>query len=534
MVSPENPAAFYPQVRYDLRKYADGADNNLNGVPTSVLFPLDGITGASKLLKLVSPTVYREPLASPFLTITHPPTGALFPCNLCAPFVEWTDIYNDLWQVTLGVPEKDLKWTCLADARRWRIPDAVWREVVQRAGASDVLLRVRGVKRRGLWGKEWESVHASRPVRFRISEDPADGAIVYRLVAPPFFNRITPDTFVRDIRTLEARPLLLGRQEYCISCHTFSSQSGWRGKLGLQVRYSGERDIDPPTYLAVCDLDTRKTIRTILPFKLQMTTFMSWSPDETKLAFAANQRLVTTWPLVLESQNAEEGDADLAIYDVTLGKTFLLPGASESGILETFPRWTPDGKHIVFSRAPSGRHPLMTHFELYVIPYRDGRGGTPVPVPGASGSGKSNIYPRFSPDGKWMTFVRAEAGALIKSSSDIYISPSDLKGPSSRLESNADCAADSWYSWSSNSRWIVFSSKRDDGLFARLYLTHIDEAGQASPAVRLPLAEEPMMTFNIPEFLAQPPTISERTLFEGIRAESPAVRIDLADEKPHE
>lgn len=114
---------------------------------------------------------------------------------------------------------------------------------------------------------------------------------------------------------------------------------------------------------------------------------------------------------------------------------------------------------------------------------------------------------------------------MIKSSSDLFLLPGDLEGPARRLECNADFAADSWHSWSSNSRWLVFASKRDDGVFARLYLTQINDEGYASPAVRLPVKNPPLESFNIPEFVAHAPTIDEHKLFEAIRVEAPAVPV---------
>ena len=126
-----------------------------------------------------------------------------------------------------------------------------------------------------------------------------------------------------------------------------------------------------------------------------------------------------------------------------------------------------------------------------------------------------------------MSFCQADAGILMKSSSDIYLLPATLQGAPQRLESNVEFAADSWHSWSSNSRWLVFASKRDDGIYARLYMTQIDEEGQASPAVRLPLREDPLVSFNIPEFVAQRPRIAERDLFEAVRVEN---QIHLVDE----
>jgi hypothetical protein len=165
------------------------------------------------------------------------------------------------------------------------------------------------------------------------------------------------------------------------------------------------------------------------------------------------------------------------------------------------------------------------------IPFNDGKGGKPEPVPGASANGRSNYFARFSPDGKWLTFVQSDGGSFIKSSSDIYIMPADFSAPPRPLECNVRFAADSWFSWSSSSRWLLFASKRDSGVFARIYMTHIDEAGHASPAVRLPIDGDERMCFNVPEFCREMPDMSEGEFFGAIRAENPTIEVEDRDRK---
>jgi Tol biopolymer transport system component len=227
---------------------------------------------------------------------------------------------------------------------------------------------------------------------------------------------------------------------------------------------------------------------------------------------------------------ATQAFSDIAIYDVASQEVWLLPGADRPDRLEIYPRWTLDGKALVFCSAPAGQHPARMAYDLNIIPYNDGAGGTPRPIPGASGNGRSNYYPRFSPDGRWLSFCQCDGGDLIRPSSDIYLLPASLEGEAHRLESNDPYAADSWHSWSSNSRWLVFASKRDDGVYARLYLTEIDEQGHASPAVRLPIREDPLKSFNIPESLAADPQVSERDLYEAIRVQQPTRK--TTDAKP--
>ncbi len=477
---------------------------------------VDAATGASAVLRLRSPTVYRERRPSRLLRISYPPDHAVFPPNLCEPCVEWEDAVNDLWQVAVGISGTSLQWRSVTTQRRWEFPPEVWRVVREKAVEHDAWIQVKGVRRNAD-----RAIQASQRVRFHISRWPADEAIVYRLVSPPFNPRSTPDTFVRDLRSFETRPFLLGRRKYCFNCHTFSSKTGTSGKVGIQVRYmTGGYEL--PVYFGVYDIEEQRGWKVRLPFDVQMTTFMAWAPDQRKLAFSANQQLVTMAPIVCETQFAGEPTSDIAIYDISRNMATLLPGASDPDLLEIYPRWSPDGTSIVYCSAPAGMHPAQVRYDLRVVPVNQGEGGMSKDLPGASRNGKSNYYPRFSPDGKWLSFCRSDGGSLIKSSSDLYLLPGDLAGPAHRLECNADYAADSWHSWSSNSRWLVFASKRDDGIYARLYLTQIDDEGHASPAVRLPVKDLPLESFNIPEFVAQAPRMDERSLYEAIRVEEPA------------
>ena len=73
-------------------------------------------------------------------------------------------------------------------------------------------------------------------------------------------------------------------------------------------------------------------------------------------------------------------------------------------------------------------------------------------------------------------------------------------------EANSE-ESDSYHSWSSNSRWMVFSSRRLDGLYTRLYMTYIDESGKAHKPFLLPqknpveFYDNLMEAYNIPEFI---------------------------------
>ena len=104
-----------------------------------------------------------------------------------------------------------------------------------------------------------------------------------------------------------------------------------------------------------------------------------------------------------------------------------LPGADDPRYVQTDAVWSPDGKYVVFARAeakepyPEGQK-LAEHandpdetqiqYDLYRIPFNDGKGGQPEPIAGASQNGMSNTFPKVSPDGRWIVFVKCRNGAV--------------------------------------------------------------------------------------------------------------------------
>ena len=155
----------------------------------------------------------------------------------------------------------------------------------------------------------------------------------------------------------------------------------------------------------------------------------------------------------------------LVFYDRESGHIRALPGASNPDYVQANPTWSPDQRYIVFLRAESGdaytasdrptraNDPRETRirYDLYRIPFNDGNGGVAEPVRGASDNGMSNSFPRYSPDGKWIVFVQANNGMLLRPDSKLYIIPAE--GGTPRLMNCNTDRMNSYHSWSPNSRW---------------------------------------------------------------------------------
>jgi hypothetical protein len=109
---------------------------------------------------------------------------------------------------------------------------------------------------------------------------------------------------------------------------------------------------------------------------------------------------------------------------------------------------------------------------VYRIPFNEGRGGEAVPIAGASGNGMSNSFPKISPDGRWIVFVQARNGLLMRPDGKLYIVPAE--GGEARLMRANTPLMNSWHSFSPNGRWLVFSSKSRSP-YTQMFLTHVDE-----------------------------------------------------------
>jgi len=142
-------------------------------------------------------------------------------------------------------------------------------------------------------------------------------------------------------------------------------------------------------------------------------------------------------------------------------------------------------------------------FDLYRVPFNGGKGGVAEPIAGASNNGMSNFFPRYSPDGKWIVFCKARSYMLLQPDSTLHVIPSE-GGEARKLECNTS-RMNSWHSFSPNGKWMVFSSKSNSP-YTQLFLTHFDAEGKSTPPVLLSQFTAPDRAANIPEFVNASPT----------------------------
>jgi dipeptidyl aminopeptidase/acylaminoacyl peptidase len=254
-----------------------------------------------------------------------------------------------------------------------------------------------------------------------------------------------------------------------------------------------------------------------------------------------------------EIRDVVDLDSVLLYYLLDSNTVKTSPDISRKDRLETYPAWSPDGRYLYFCSAPilwSDRDKVPSayysevKYDLMRISYdleRD-QWGRLETVLSAEDTGLSILEPRISPDGRWLLFCMCDYGCfpVYQQSSDLYLM--DLRATSQtgrckyeRLDINSD-QSESWHSWSSNSRWIAYSSKKGTYIFTRIYLSYVDQAGKVYKPILLPqkdptLYDSCLNTYSVPEFITGPVQAQGEKLGRVARSPqriSPALPITMA------
>ena len=466
------------------------------------------------------------------LEITYPLNETLFPPEIVAPTFAWSDETEGVaqWMVLLRFATTDEVTDDMTDKvlrfpvtqTHWRPSEKDWAKIKRHSKAHDAEVAIVGV------GAEAEAA-SSASIRIRTSTDPVGDSIFYREVPLPFIKAVQDPSRIRwrfgSIDSEIAPPIVLENLPVCGNCHSFSADGS---TLGLDVDYGND-----------------KGGYAILPVSKQMEMndekIISWSdykkddgeatfgllsqvsPDGRYVISTVKDRAVfVATPEIAFSQLFFPIKGILVVYDTQTGTYQPLPGADDAAYVQSNPTWSPDGKSVVFARSKVYRSAAIAEartilldekdvpefindenkepfkYDLYRVPFNDGRGGNAEPIAGASHNGMSNYFAKFSPDGKWIVFCKAENYMLLMPDSELYIIPAE-GGEARRLRANTPLM-NSWHSFSSNSRWLVFSSKANTP-YTQLFLTHIDAEGRSTPPVVLERFTGSDRAANIPEFV---------------------------------
>jgi hypothetical protein len=459
------------------------------------------------------------------ITIIYPFRDALFPPEFAPPVFRWEDKGNSAgpWEVFLYTKNFKTKDTALSSTTFWQPRLTQWDSLKMEAGHNRFFFEVVRCATGNSSGKK-----QTDRVALSFSADSVGAPILYREIPLPFaWAELHLDSMsYRLVNPGSEKPPVTVMKKFmvCGNCHSFSADGR---TIGLDFDAAHR---DKGGYFITEIMDT---------MVFDTSNYLSWNKLQDQKSFGMFSKLspsgryvVTTIKDRVVSHNFQY-DPDrlafsqiffpvngvLAIYDRQTGSLKELPGANLKEYVQSNAFWTPDEKNILFVRAKAlpykeGDKDFLVKdekviddfvnrrtefkFDIYSIPFNAGKGGEAQPVKGASENGMSNYFPAISPDGKWLVFCKAVNYMLLMPDSRLYIVP--LKGGKARkLKSNL-YLMNSWHAWSPNSKWMVFVSK-GLSVHSDMFLTHIDDRGNASFPVLLENARKNGRAANYPEFL---------------------------------
>ena len=361
--------------------------------------------------------------------------------------------------------------------------------------------------------------HTYRPFSIYVSPDSIDYGICYRLIAPGYEVWSKMGIYERDLSSFDESPLIENTQfEGCVNCHSFNRGNPAdmslhiRGPHGATLlRHNG----------GPLDAYNTKTDQT-----LGFCVYPYWHPSGRYIAYSTNatsQLFHNADPNRIEVFDTA---SDLQVYDVEKNELLLSPLLKQDSIYETYPVFSADGRSLYFCAAraiPEGSHELDSiHYNLCRVDFdpATGRFGNEIEtIVDAASQHQSVSFPRPSYDGRFLCYTLSDYGqfSIWHHEADLYLL--DLSTGESRPMTGANSDdTESFHNWSTNSRWLLLSSRRDDGLFTRPYFCHVDAQGVVSKAFMLPqrnprrFYRDRFLSFNVPDFIIAP------TRFDGQKA----------------
>ena len=307
-----------------------------------------------------------------------------------------------------------------------------------------------------------------------------------------------------------------------MNCHSFCAHQGERMLFHQRSRYGGTYLIDHQQVEKINWMPDGKNTSLVYPY---------WHPSGKYIAFSTN---VTHQDFHFSSPNRIEvydEKSDVVIYDVAKRRVYSSPLLSSAAHFETFPTFTPDGRSLIYCSADSVKMPDRYRDVKYSLlriafdPETGTLGEKPDTLYNAHSEGRSAKFPRVSPDGKRLLYILSNYGnfSIWHKDADLYMLDLTTGEIDSLPEVNSP-DVESYHSWSRNSRWFVFASRRLDGLFTRPFLVHVDADGRCAKPFLLP-QESPdyydcsLFSFNIPEFSHTPTPVSEGNLLKAAKGE---------------
>jgi Tol biopolymer transport system component len=379
-----------------------------------------------------------------------------------------------------------------------RFPGKAWKELLEGNTGGDLRVTV-SLKQPGGWVQY-------RAFSIHVSPYPIDYGLVYRLIAPGYEVYSKMGIYQRRLSDFTQTALLENTlmPGNCMNCHSFCM--GDPGRMSLHIRGPyGSTLLTSGETFDLYDTRTDHTIgNCVYPYWHPSGRYIAYSVNETRQVFHEHK-----------DKRVEVVDArsDVVVYSLERNELLSCPQLESEAAFETFPAFSPDGRALYFCSAESQPIPQSYDKVKYSLcrigfdPETATFADEVDTLVSAFATNQSVSFPRPSYDGKYLMYAVSAYGnfSIWHKESDLWLL--DLQTNEARAlgEVNSE-DVESYHSWSSNSRWFVFSSRRIDGLYTRPYIASIDEEGRITKPFLLPQDnprsyDSSLYSYNIPEFV---------------------------------
>ena len=372
-----------------------------------------------------------------------------------------------------------------------------------------------------------------------VSADSIDPYISYRLIAPSYVTYKDLTICQRCLENYDESVIYDNMlctepaKGQCINCHNYQQYNPERMQFHARQHQGG-------TVIAY-DGKIRK-INMSNDSILSAGVYPAWHPWLPLIAYSTNKTVQTFHITNPDKIEVYDTQSDLIAYDVKRNEATNIE--NDPTEFEVFPFWAPDGKtlyycsaHFEFQDTIDPGIELIHRFnevkyDLYKKTFdtKSLRFGPRELVFAADSLDKSATLPRISPDGRYLMFALGKYGVFHIWHRDADLWMIDLKtGETREMKEINSPDVESYHSWSSNGRWVIFSSRRNDGNYTRPFIAHIDKDGRGGKPFELPCADPDyhrqfLRSYNIPEFMHGPVTISPQTFADVLKGDGEPVK----------